>query len=411
MKKYIFLFMLFIGCLFVNFNKETVLISAAVEEDTSVMTITPDDFDRRKITINVSPKNYTLIRKAIIYELRFCSDEEVCENKKFSHQNGSYRKVEILASKTYEFETNNDYMDFEYVISSPKDGTKNIYLEFFNATDNAFGKDYLYQYELSTIAQRTIINPDINGDPSHIYDNIQYTSVRKVKAKFNLYQEEVENHTGIVNVCELNKTDTDYKKIICSEYLMENNEFEYYINSYGDGYKYLGIFLEKKGNTLDIENHLYNDVESGSATLTYSAYSSNYYTLSIKSFYLDSTGPEITINGNAWVFLDPGQKYKPDSATCKDLVFPDDTCEVTNDADIVSIDYTTDKHQLITYEAKDKLGNVSTAIVKIKVGMEEEKNNTLTIILISAGVLVVTGTILTFVLLKNHEKKKKMSYI
>ena len=98
-------------------------------------------------------------------------------------------------------------------------------------------------------------------------------------------------------------------------------------------------------------------------------------------------------------------------ATCKDEVFKDDECITKNDYAVVGIDYESDNYQIVTYEATDRLGNITNLSVKIKVDQVKEDNSLTTWLIVAGGIMAVTCIILTYVLLKNAEKKKKMSYI
>jgi hypothetical protein len=134
-------------------------------------------------------------------------------------------------------------------------------------------------------------------------------------------------------------------------------------------------------------------------------------TLVSKMIYLDTIGPEITVEGGNWVYVEAGQKYVAAKATCKDAVFSEAKCYPDNDASEVRIDYNSPKYQIITYTATDELGNVSSVSVKVKVEVAQGDSSNGVMWIISGAALALTAIILGWVLIKNNEKKKKLSYI
>ena len=134
-------------------------------------------------------------------------------------------------------------------------------------------------------------------------------------------------------------------------------------------------------------------------------------TLISKRIVLDTVGPKITIEGGQWIFVESGKKYSEQKATCVDAVFPGDSCEVTNDLKVVRIDYKSNKYQLITYEATDRLGNTSSIAVKVKVEIITKDNSVAIAVIGGAVILLITVTILGVIVYKNGQKKKKLSYI
>ena len=245
------------------------------------------------------------------------------------------------------------------------------------------------QTHKSTLNQRIVINPDAEGKPTYTFDYTQYTKVRANSVTIELFEDEYVEYNGDVYICEF-YNNLDH----CHKYTIGKNTLNFYISSLNDGEKIVNFYLVKKDKT--VTDDKFTDANS---------------TLISKKIVLDETGPKISVEGGQWVFVPAGQKYKEQKATCADATFTTDSCSVTNDLEIVRINYKTEKYQLITYTAKDRLGNVSNVVVKIKVEIPVDNTDTMVTLLICAGVVAVTFTILGIAVYKNHQKKKKLSYI
>ena len=397
MKKYIFSILFFIGCFFVIVNNNCNMISA---EEPTLVDIEENGYDSRKITItfhDLQPRT-ELIK---LHEIEYCSEGDEGCNPTIVGTTTHFFK--ILNTKDIPVVLSDTKAAIvEYTIVSENDGEKNYFAQpmYNDVTTNEWipltRSSRLFAYTLSTLNQRIVINPDGNGNARHVYDNVQYTAVRTLPISISLFDKELdENYSGVVYICESQKS--------CRDYLVVENNINFSIDSYGDGAKTIDIYLVKKSVTIGEEN-LIDQLENKNNTKKIS-----------KQIYLDTIGPEIYVEGAGdswtWAFVEAGQKYQPVNAVCKDAVFESDDCLVHNDAAVVNIKYNTDKYQFVTYEATDRLGNTTNIAVKIKVELAEPKDNTMLYIGISGGVLLLTVVILGYFVYKNHEKKKKMSYI
>lgn len=389
MKKYILSMLFFLGCFFMCLSTNSNIVNA----QTVNVGITTDSYDSRKITIsleNLSPA----INKIVVNEVAVCEAEDTDGCIKINFDGEKY--IRILHSQEYEH-AQTTTASLVYDIKSTTDGDKYFYVATYHFETNDLLSEYCsyFKHTLSTLSQRVVINPDASGRPAHEYDATQYTPVRKLNFTVELLEDELVNdYSGLLYVCEyLNEKITR-----CVEYSLGIDILEYYISSYGDGLKQINFYVVKKNQTVNSPDELNGQVQDKA-------------TLVSKKIYLDTIGPEISVVGGNWVYVEAGKTYTPQEATCKDAIFSEDTCSVSNDSNIVAIKYNVDEYQIITYEATDRLGNISSVAVKIKVEIAESSGNLKTYIIISSAVLVITGLILGWVLIKNNEKKKKMSYI
>ena len=395
MKKYIFMLLFFLGCFFACLSTEVNLVEAVTAK------VTTDSYDSRKITIALDDVDAGLNR-IIINEVRLCQAGDMnCQE--VIYRNGSNiekKQVIFLYSQEFIRIAEDRTATLTYNIRSEGDGLKYFYIATY--ADQSLNTNYSYflEHSLSTLSERITVNPDGNGNPMHEYDAVQYTSVRKINFDIKLLESELEGegatYSGLVYVCEF----AEEKLSRCGEYLVGSDTLEYYISSYGDGQKLIEFFVGYKDTTYDLS------VPDVSTVLTKDTAKQV-----SKKLYLDTVGPEISIEGGNWVYVEAGKKYTAQKATCTDAIFNEDVCSVTNDLNVVSIRYDTEDYQIVTYEASDRIGNVSSVSVKIKVEIPQKGNNTGVYIAISVGVLLVTFLILGWVLIKNNEKKKKMSYI
>lgn len=391
MKKYVFSILLFLGCFFVsltiNVNK-----TLAVSE-----TVVVDAYDSRKINVTIedlSPRTQVIN----IHEIEYCVDTSDPSCKEVLVGTDNRVIFKILNSVSFEVDMNRTTTAvIDYTVQSSSDGLKRFFVEPMNEGEPMRAYYHIFEYSLSTLNQRIVVNADGNGNPLHVYDNLQYISVRVLPITIELLPDELENtYSGLIYVCEVGN--------VCRDYELENNLINFSLDSYGDGLKQLNIYLVKKGHTIDsskLDAELQNDSK---------------VRLISKNVYLDTIGPEISVEGAGdswvWAYVEAGKKYEVAKAICKDAVFTEDECSVSNDAEIVKINYNTDKYQFVTYEATDRLGNTTSIPVKIKVEIDTGEDNNMGLYLgVSASVLIVTGIILTYVLMKNNEKKKKLSYI
>lgn len=365
--------------------------------------------------INFTFSNYHINTASIrVSELKICtssdpSNEEGC---------GKYPKAvnNDVNMSDYYFKVVGDPVDYkvdvpegenvlppitkEYTVRTMEDGAVYLLITCHQLSGTAIsGSDAsaFIIYTLSTLNQRVVINPNSQGIPTNMENNIQYTAVRNNNIKVSLSEEEYNYSTsrtynGDVYVCEYYQD----KNNDCLKYTLSLTDtyFNYYFKSYGDGEKVLRIYLIKEGKALN--EFEFTDLNS---------------TLVVKNIILDTIGPKIKIDGGQWIYVPYGSRYEEQKATCSDAVFSGDECTVKNDLKVVRIDYTKDKYQLVTYEATDRLGNTSSLVVKVKVEIPTEDTGNLVTLLISGLVLVTTFTILGIVVYKNHLKKKKLSYI
>lgn len=368
-----------------------------------VTSITAADYDERVLTIDIE-NIYVTVETLRLYEVEMCtppiSDGDGCEEIYSDNQLRYIRKLTALEVGEYDTTGDVTSLTVEYTISSNTDGDKFFYLEASWTIDDVetpnSSYSCLFEYKLTTLNQRIVINPDAKGEPLHRYDNVQYSPSRVLAIKVNLLEDELENiYSGEVYVFEENVSRYSY-------WLIEDGIFDFGLQSYGDGLKTINIFLVKKGVLINENGNVYqqltaaNDANAKKVT---------------KTIHLDTIGPEITLEGGDWIVIHQNEKYEPQVATCKDAVFSNDSCIVTNDANIVKINYKSDKYQVVTYEATDKLGNTNTLSVRIKVLQEEDNSKLILYLVISGVALLITGAILAYILIKNNEKKKKISYI
>ena len=385
MKKYILGVFFFLGVLFVSLISNGNIVRA----DTTA-TVTTDPYDSRKISIElVGLINRT--NRIEVHEVVTClPGEEGCQK----YVVGEEKYFKILTTVEYVNLTVDLSAILDYTITTPGDGEKEFYIVPFEGANVLDSYSCYFTHQLSTLTQRVVVNPDGNGNAKHVYDHIQYSPVRKLSVSVNLFDVEYEKYTGDVYICEM----MGEEMVHCGDYVIDDNTMDYYLTSYGDGKKYLHIYLVKKGNSIGDTNNILQELKDEAIVIA-------------KDIYLDTIGPEITIDGGNWVFVGANEKYQEQRATCKDAVFENDPCIATNDYSVVGIDYSDSRYQIITYEAIDKLGNISTVPVKVKVN-QEVKDDSLTVwLIVCGGIMLATFTVLGYVLMKNHEKKKKLSYI
>lgn len=398
MKKYFFALMFMFSFFFVGFTSSEV---SAAEGPMNYTINLADSYDNRIVDIVVS--NYQgYARSFLITELAKCDVDEQASCQLYERAKNSkldlshiYMKVvgeEVRVAIPFDELKGADFTT-RYTIQTQSDGEIYILVQCLSGSGAIMaGNDDVYAfgtYKLSTLNQRIVINPDAEGKPTYTYDYIQYTKVRANSVSIELFEDEYSEYNGDVYICEF-YNEVDH----CHKYTIGKSALNFYISSLNDGEKTINFYLVKKDKT--VTDNKFSDANS---------------TLIAKKIVLDETGPKISVEGGQWVFVPAGQKYKEQKATCVDATFTTDSCSVTNDLEIVRINYKTEKYQLITYTAEDRLGNVSNFVVKIKVEIPVDNTDTMVTLLICAGVVAVTFTILGIAVYKNHQKKKKLSYI
>lgn len=386
MKRYVFVVMLFFSCLFVGLTMRSTPIEAAEATDELY---TVDPYDHRKLTITVQGVNQRA-KTAKVYEFNYCylGSDPGCV--KIAEQS-----VQVLHTTEYSVQVGSDgKVELEYTVAAQNDGIKNIMVVFYADTTEIPG--VLFSYELSTLAQRIILNPDGNGRPLHRYDNVEYSSVRNIPIIINLTEEEKEKFSGKVYIGEENGK--------LNEFDLYDDDLNVSLLSYGDGEKKISFYFVKKGQTVIGGNDLKGELNVKAQ-------------FESKSIYLDTVGPKIYVDGAGenwvWVYLERGEKYVDQKPVCKDAVFEEDSCDVKNDLDVAKIDYSKDGYQFVTYRATDRLGNVNNITAKIKIEIDDDNKNGewKTWGIIAGSVMVLVSLTLGYVLIKNNEKKKKISYI
>jgi len=402
MKKYFFTLIFVFSMFFLGFSTNNVNAAPGESSWLNVDIAQADQYDNRILNLtfsNYHPSTYNIR----VSELRVClDDEDGCEkfdtavNDEHDFSNVYMKLVgEAVEYRIPDIDPNNPNVlpvfTHEYTIKTQSDGEVFLLITSHQQYSGAEipGSSFIV-YTLSTLNQRVVINPDAQGVPTYSENNVQYTAARNNSIKITLFEDEYKEYSGDVYVCEyyLEKNND------CLKYTISDNAFNYYLKSYGDGEKIIRLYLIKEGKVLnDLE---FNDVNS---------------TLVTKSIILDTIGPKITIDGGQWIYVPYGSRYEEQNATCLDAVFSGDSCTVKNDLKVVRIDYTNDKYQLITYEATDRLGNTSSLVVKVKVEIPTDDSGNVITLVISGLVLVTTFTILGIAVYKNHQKKKKLSYI
>lgn len=395
MKKYVFSVLFFLGCFFMCLTQNVNTVKADVTS-----TIDVDSYDSRKISIKLEGLH---VRTAVVkvHEINYCNEGEAGCNSTMVGTQTLFFNIVNSTEIPITFDER-DAATIEYNIISEGDGEKNYFVEpFRDDAGNLVSMSSLYyhvfKYNLSTLTQRVVVNADGNGKPLYEFDNVQYTAVRTLPITISFSEYERKNtYSGLVYICEGSGN-------VCREYVVDNEPINFSIDSYGDGNKQLNIYLVKLNQTINTNaNNLQEELKGKSTFVS-------------KNIYLDTVGPEISVEGKGnswvWVHLEPGQKYDVADTVCKDAVFSNDECVVSNDANVVRIDYNSDKYQFVTYEATDRLGNTTSIPVRIKVAHVEAESNVLMYIMIPVVVMVITGAILGYFLLKSHDKKKKMSYI
>lgn len=391
MKKYLFSVLFFLGCFFVCLIQGSTVANAAPVADS----IIADSQDGRIITINLSGLNArTEVLK--VYQIEMCQEgEEGCESPTVGDVKVYFRKLDIPFVE-YQLPTRVTSATITYTINSNSDGVKYLYIEA-NWSGNAHTTDScIVEYTLSTINQRIVINPDGDGNPLHVYDGYQYSPSRVLNINVELFQDEIDNtYSGQAYIFE-----EGVKKY--SYWLVNEGTFSFGLESYGDGLKNLTIYLVKKGKTIDESLNVLNQLDSNGEVNAKKI---------TKKIYLDTIGPEITVDGGSWVVVPVGENYSAQTATCKDATFANDECSVINDLDIIRLNRNSEKYQIVTYEATDRLGNTKTVNVRVKFEQKADNSGIYISLIVGGSILIVTGSILAYILIKNHEKKKKISYI
>lgn len=400
MKKYIFTIMFFLGCFFLSLSPQ--LVNA--EASTSA-TVTADAYNKKIITVKLQDI-HSSIKSIKVYEIRYCEESETPGDGCNDYSIGF-----AAAQKSYKFElldsgivytltpdeggnTDSNYYNATiiYNVNSDSDGKKDFYVEALTKTDKNDAFSCVFSYELSTLNQRVVINSDAQGNPTHVYDHIQYSPSRVLNITIDFTDVEIsEKYSGEVYFFEDGVTKYSYWEA-------DRDGFNFGLESYGDGLKKIDIYLLKKNQTIDLNADVKNQLKSKAELIS-------------KEIYLDTIGPIITIPGGQWVLVKAGDKYKAQDATCKDAVFTEDECVVINDANIIDLDYSSSKHQLITYEATDRLGNVRTLHVNVKIEQKKDNSGVVATWVTIGCVLAITVTVLGYILIRNNEKKKKISYI
>ncbi len=399
MKKYFLMLLLFLGCFFVGLSIDASLVEAVNA------TVTTDSYNSRKITINLTDVDVS-INKLVVSEAKACKEsEEGCVKIEYTSDKQSMY-VKLSGTKSYTRIAEDRTATVEYTITSPEDGEKYIYIAAYRNEILNINYSYLVTYNLSTLNERLVVNPDGNGKPLYEFDEIQYTPVRKLPFNINFVASELtDTYSGLVYVCEVEKEEAKEGEKEneflrrCGEFLVGSDVLEYYVASFGDGFKKLNFYLAFKGKTINLDNsNLFEEFKDKAKPIS-------------KEVYLDTIGPEIIVEGGNWVYLEAGKTYTPKTATCQDAIFKTQPCTVTNDSNIVTIKYNTSDYQIITYEGTDAIGNVSSVSVKIKVELASDNNDWIIYLVSSIGIFLVVLIILAWVLIKNNEKKKKLSYI
>ena len=390
MKKCIFAIMLFLGSLLFGFNNEVNLVEAGNSQPEEIFVA--DAYDKRKLTITVEDvPNQAILAK--VYEVRQCAPSDS------SCIQLGHIKVEVFDMVEYTVSVGESkIVKLDYRIVTENDGKKTIMVVFYESRENENScRTVMFDYELSTIGDRIVLNPDGNGKPLHRYDGVEYTSVRNLPISINLTQEEKEKYSGIVYICEEGSSPIEFD--------IYKEKLNVSLLSYGDGTKVIKFYFVKSNVTPPTYTE---NLESFLATGAEEV---------VKNIYLDTVGPKIYVKGEdenwVWVYLEAGKTYRDQQPICIDAVFSEDSCNVKNDLDVVSIKYDTENYQFVTYEASDRLGNVTMVTAKIKVEIIDttERDNWILGLAISGGVMLVVFIVLGYILIKNHEKKKKISYI
>ena len=400
MKKYIFSIMFLLGCFFFTLQTQP------VKADNMSAEVTSDAYDTRLITIELKGI-YSRVKSVNVYEIVYCDqDGEEIDGKTCSEYDlGIDNKQTLIFAKLTDQGTfyalvdasegaNNYYnATITYQVSSANDGVRHFYVEALMYDQAQPSYSCVFQYNLSTLNQRVIINPDAQGVPLHVYDHKQYSPSRVLNIDIQLTEDEINDiYSGDIYIFEEGVSKYSYL-------FSDNNIFNFGLESYGDGLKKIEIYLLKKGQTIDQNTDVKTQLNANKAQII------------SKEIYLDTIGPNISIEGGQWILVEAGKKYQPQDATCVDAVFQTDECIVTNDAGIVELDYNSTQHQFITYEARDRLGNVRTLHVNVKIQQKEDNSSIVTTLVVSGCVLGITATILGYILIRNNEKKKKISYI
>ena len=184
MKKYVFSILLFLGCFFVSLTIDTSKMLAVSE------TIVVNPYDSRKINVTLeelSPRTESIK----IHEIEYCQNASETDCKEVKELN---KIIKILNTTLFEpIDMNRSTTAVvDYTIVSKTDGTKTFFVEPFNGDGESMKAYYhTFEYELSTLNQRVVINADANGDPLHVYDNVQYISVRVLPITIELLEDEV----------------------------------------------------------------------------------------------------------------------------------------------------------------------------------------------------------------------------
>ena len=399
MKKYIFAIIFFLGCFFLSLNPQTVSAEASMSA-----TVTSDAYDKKMITIKLQDIN-AYVKNVKVYPIRYCEASETtvdgCQDYNNIGLNGASYKFEKLDDGTSYSLTPDEGSNLDssyytativYNIKADTDGKKDFYVEALINGSAQSAMSCLFSYDLSTLDQRIIINSDAQGKPTHVYDHIQYSPSRVLNITIDFNEIELsEKYSGEVYFFESGVAKYSYWEA-------DKHGFNFGLESYGDGIKRIDVYLLKKNEVIDLNGDVRNQLKSRAELIS-------------KEIYLDTIGPNISITGGQWVLVKAGERYKAQAATCVDAVFSEDECVVTNDANIIDLDYSSSKHQIITYEAKDKLGNVRTLHVNVKIEQKEDNSGVVTTWVTIGCVLAITATVLGYILIRNNEKKKKISYI
>ena len=197
MKKCFFVVLFLLGCFFSMLMCNDAHIRAAIQTS-----ITVDEYDERNITVELS-EIHGATEKFMVYEVEMCNkdtDGDSCLEKTIGEKT-EYIK---LLDKGQEFTVTDEGRTthktiIDYTIDSTSDGEKYFYFEaFINGQPQSEWWSTLIKYNLTTLTQRVIINPDGNDRPLHVYDNIQYSPNRTLNVKVNLLADEIENTFNVL---------------------------------------------------------------------------------------------------------------------------------------------------------------------------------------------------------------------
>ncbi len=232
----------------------------------------------------------------------------------------------------------------------------------------------------------------IQGSETEKYNNVLYTTIRRITLKNIISQEDLDDYDSRVKVCEFipegnmeNAVDQEY----CIGYPVADEEYVFQLYGFQDGKKTITLYFYNKGN-YDVESQIARTI--------------------VKEIVLDTTGPVIDITGGEYVYIPSGGKYVEEGATCVDdsgVVLGE--CVVT--VEEANIDMNESGYQYVRYTATDFLGNEVSVVKKVLVEIKEDNSDQ---VIYWIGLGVGVAIIAAFLLLhawKNKEKQKNQSVL